>query len=292
MNRFNFGFVVLIACGLVCVKSYAHDEATDMPVRSPDADSVTLAPPASIALPEPSGDAEIATDTPVTHEAIEGDQSLTTSRAWRGPEYANQTTQLGWSETAFAVPKGLETQVNFWVDIYSKYTTDQGVLHDSEYIDLVYAVLDFTHISSRSDLNGFQKERMKINIVKDAKKRVIDMLKRFETLTDATTLPENEKKVWDYFVKIEGKKKFKEATANTRLRFQLGQRDRIVQGIFFSGRYLEEFERIFRDAGLQRDSSITRGNWRGSERVEGWRACGRRSVFRIPRSWLASGISR
>ncbi|MFN7729524.1 MAG: lytic transglycosylase domain-containing protein [Bdellovibrio sp.] len=217
MKRMNFGFVVLVVCGLVCLAANAADEATD---------------------------------TPVTHQSIEGDQSLTTSRPWRSPEYANQTAQLGWNETAFAVPKGLETQVNFWIDIYSRYTTDQGVLHDSEYIDLVYDVLDFTYISSRSDLDGFQKERMKIKIVNNAKKRVVDMLKRFETLTDATTLAENEKRVWDYFVKVEGKKKFKEAAGKTRLRFQLGQRDRIVQGIFFSGRYLEEFERIFRDAGL------------------------------------------
>lgn len=245
MKRINLGSALLLsAVTLVFVSARAHDDAAMMVDREP------AEVPAAIALPEPTGDAEIATDTPVTHEAIEGDQSLTSSRPWRAPEYLNQTSQLGWSETAFAVPKGLETQVNFWIDIYSKYTTDQGVLHDSEYIDLVYEVLDFTYISSRADLNGFQKERMKIKMVKDAKKRVIDMLKRFESVTDATTLPENEKKAWEYFTKIEGKKKFKEATSNSRLRFQLGQRDRIVQGVFFSGRYLEEFERIFKEAGL------------------------------------------
>lgn len=195
-------------------------------------------------------ESDIASDTPVTHDEIEGDKNLTSTRPWQTPVYSNQAQQLGWSETAFAVPKGLETQVNFWIDIYSKYTTDQGLLHDSEYIDLVYSVLDFTAIASRSDLTSFQKERMRLKVVKEAKANVVQMLKKFESTTDASTLNEQEKRIWDYFQKIEGKKKFREAASKARLRFQLGQKDRVVQGLFFSGRYLEDFERIFREAGL------------------------------------------
>lgn len=195
-------------------------------------------------------DVEISTDTPVTHDEIEGDRSLTSNRSWRAPDYSNQDAAIGWTETTFAVPKGLETNVQFWIDIYSKYTTDQGVLHDSEYIDLVYEVMDFTSISAQADLNPAQKERLKTRRVKEAKKRIIDLLGRLEKTTDPSSLNEDEKRIWDYFQKIEGKKKFRDAMSKSRLRFQLGQRDRIIQGIFFSGRYLEDFERIFRDAGL------------------------------------------
>ena len=213
-------------------------------------------PPASL-KPEPptvvkieGEDVEIPSDTPVTHEEIQGDRSLTSSRPWRAPEFKKQDSATGWSENTFAIPKGLETNVQFWIDIYSQYSSDQGILHDAEYIDLIYDVLDFSSISSQADLTTFQRERLKIKKVKEAKKNVIEMLKKFETLKDASTLTEKEKTVWDYFQKIEGKKKFKEAMTKSRLRFQLGQRDRIIQGIFFSGRYLEDFERIFREAGL------------------------------------------
>ena len=68
------------------------------------------------------------------------------------------------------------------------------------------------------------------------------MLKKLQTTTDSSNLTAEEKRVWDYFQKVPGKRKFLDATTKTRLRFQLGQRDRIVQGIFFSGRYLEDFE--------------------------------------------------
>lgn len=216
---------------------------------TPPPDSPSLVP--NLMLPPGTEDADIASDTPVTHSEIEGDRTLTSSRAWRAPEYSKQEGAMGWNETAFGIPHGLETNVKFWVSIYSDYTTDQGVLHDSEYIDLIYDVLDFTAISAQSGLNIYQKERLKLKRVKEAKLRVIAMLKKFETLKDASTLPENEKRIWDYFEKnVDGKKKFKEATSKSRLRFQLGQRDRIMQGIFFSGRYLEDFERLFREAGL------------------------------------------
>lgn len=189
-------------------------------------------------------------DTPVTHQEIEGDRNLTSSRPWRAPVYADQTNALGWNETAFGIPKGLEKNVAFWTDIYTKYTTDQGVIHDAEYIDLVYEVLDFTPIMMRTDINIFKKERMKVLAVKDAKARVVKLLKKLNDNTDRELLDEEEKKVWDFFANIDSKKKFHEAQDKDRIRFQLGQRDRVIQGIFFSGRYLEDFENIFREAGL------------------------------------------
>lgn len=199
--------------------------------------------------PSESG-AEESEDTPVTHERIAGDERLTAPRPWRAPDFSNQTQALGWSEQAFAIPKGLEANVSFWIDIYTRYSTDQGLIHDSEYIDLVYEVLDFSSIVEQKNLDAFQKERMRSRQVKAAKKRVMDLLKKFETLRDPSGLEEHEKRAWDYFQKIEDPKKFKKAQSRNRTRFQLGQRDRVIQGIFFSGRYLEEFERIFRDANL------------------------------------------
>ena len=43
------------------------------------------------------------------------------------------------------------------------------------------------------------------------------------------------------------KNKFKIASERNRLRMQLGQKDRFVLGIFFSGRYIREMEKIFRE---------------------------------------------
>jgi membrane-bound lytic murein transglycosylase D len=193
---------------------------------------------------------DIDEDTPVSHEEIAGEKNLTTSRPWKAPDFSGQSNALGYGPDTFAIPKGLEVNVKFWIDVYSKYNTDQGVLHDSDYIDLIYEELDFSNISARTDLNPFQKEAAKIRKVKEGKKHVIQMLEKFARLKDPSGLNAQERKVWDYFEKIDEKNKFIVASKKNRLRFQLGQKDRVIQGIYFSGRYIEEFEKIFREAGL------------------------------------------
>jgi len=189
-------------------------------------------------------------EAPVVLEEISGDRDLTGARPWRAPQYQNQESALGWTSDAFSVPENLKTNYLFWLDIYTKYTTDQGILHDSEHIDLIYEILDFTHISVRTDITDAQKHRQKTLAVKEGKKRIVALLKKLEKVTDPSELTAEEKRIWEYFQKIEEKKKFSEATKKNRLRFQLGQRDRMIQGIFFSGRYLEDFEKIFQEAGL------------------------------------------
>lgn len=189
-------------------------------------------------------------DTPVKLDEIAGEKNLTSSRPWRAPDFSQQAASMGWTENAFDVPKGLEAQVKFWIDIYAKYNSDQGVLHDSENIDFIYAEIDFTSITARTDINEFQKERLKKKLVKSEKQRVTEILKRLEEVKDVETLNPEEKKIWNYFSQIDEKKKFLAATKKNRLRFQLGQKDRMIQGIYFSGRYLEDFEKIFREAGL------------------------------------------
>lgn len=191
-------------------------------------------------------------DTPVAVEEIEGDRNLTDTRPWRAPKFTDQTDAMGWTPEAFAVPKGLEANVAFWMDIYTKYTTDQGVIHDAENIDLIYEVLDFTPIMMRTDINIFRKDWLKTKKVKESKERIVKMLKKLKDTTDPDQLNAEERRIWDYFEKVDGKnkKRFTEAYGKDRIRFQLGQRDRVIQGIFFSGRYLEDFEKVFKEAGL------------------------------------------
>lgn len=130
-------------------------------------------------------------------------------RPWRAPNFAGQASVLGYSDQAFAVPKGMEKQVQFWVDIYTKYSTNQGVIHDAENVERVYEVVDLT---------GLKSEREK-------QKRIDE-------------------------VKEEIGAKLATAEEKNRLRFQLGQKNHMLDAIFYSGRYLEDMEKIFREANL------------------------------------------
>lgn len=211
----------------------------------------------SYVLPQEQGQSESlestedsAEDAPVSLGEIMGDPNLTQSRPWRPPDYSNQFEAMGWSENAFQTPRGLEKNVKFWIDIYSKYNSDQGVLHDSENIDFIYSELDFTSISQRADINIFRKDYLRKKMVKDEKKRIVKILQKLQKVSSDTNLTSEEKKIWDYFKDIKQKNKFMQAAQSDRLRFQLGQKDRIIKGIYFSGRYLEDFEKIFREAGV------------------------------------------
>lgn len=130
-------------------------------------------------------------------------------RPWRAPTFNHQSSALGYGENAFSIPKGMEKQVQFWVDIYAKYTTEQGVIHDSENVETIYEVVD---------LKGLKTDREKQKKVDEVKKVI------------AARLNTQEEK--------------------DRLRFQLGQKDKMMDAIFYSGRYIEDMEKIFKDANL------------------------------------------
>lgn len=187
-------------------------------------------------------DSALEEDTPVIHTEIAGDKRLADSRTWRAPSFANQDQALGYVPgTSFTVPKGMEKQVEFWIDIYTKYSTQEGVIHDSENVDMVYEVVD---------LKGIYSDKMKQKKVDLFKKEIMAWLKKMETLSSSEGLSPREKKIWDYYAKINEPHKFKEAADKNRIRFQLGQKDRMQEAIFFSGRYIEEMESVFRAAGL------------------------------------------
>ena len=46
------------------------------------------------------------------------------------------------SQEVFPLPAELQRDVDFWIDIFSHYTTAQGVLHDSRNLAVVYESID------------------------------------------------------------------------------------------------------------------------------------------------------
>ena len=48
--------------------------------------------------------------------------------------------------TDFAIPVRLKTQVDFWIGVFATYGKRQVVIHDTERLDRVYSVLDFSDL--------------------------------------------------------------------------------------------------------------------------------------------------
>ncbi len=189
-------------------------------------------------------------DTPVVLENMEMKPNETGKRPWQPPQFQNQKDILGYSANTFNVPDALKPQVDFWVNIYTKYNTFQGLIHDSRYINVVYAEVDFSRIENYNNMSGAQQRRAREKLVKDKKNEIAERLKRLQKLESANGLEGEDLRVWNLFKDISESKKFVEASEKGRLRFQLGQKDRFIQGIYYSGRYLPKMEQIFREAGL------------------------------------------
>ncbi len=172
------------------------------------------------------------------------------SRPWSPPDFSQQTGALGYSDAMFAVPKGLQKRVAFWTDIYTKYTLNQGVLHDSAHVDIVYETMDFNSIIHDSALSDRQKRKAKEKLIKEHKAQIAANLKKLDKLKSSEGLQGEDLRLWKMFEKVQDPHKFADAAEKGRLRFQLGQRDRFALGIYYSGRYLREMEKIFREERL------------------------------------------
>lgn len=179
-------------------------------------------------------------------------ENLTGARPWVNPNYNYEDAQvlpLGHSNEAFAVPEGMQERVNFWINIYANYTSDQGVLHDSENPHIVYKSLDFSFIESRTDIGPIGKEKEREKMVDAARAEVERKLEDWSQLTDSSSLDEASQKIWKQIQAIKDDDKF----AKRRIRFQQGMRDHMMVAQFRSGRYRERFEEIFTEQGLPKE---------------------------------------
>ncbi|MBC7692297.1 MAG: lytic transglycosylase domain-containing protein [Methylotenera sp.] len=137
----------------------------------------------------------------------------------------------------------LRKNVDFWIRIYSQYTTSQGLIHDAKYIDIIYEVMDFQ--SARRSQGRMIRE------AKNRYKSILLAIHRKQSKPDFLgSLNDEEKRVVQLYKDVNEPNKFLNAAHRKRMRFQLGQKDRFLEGLHESGRYLPAMEEIFRREGL------------------------------------------
>jgi membrane-bound lytic murein transglycosylase D len=147
-------------------------------------------------------------------------------------------------QAKFSVDDRMKRNVEFWIRIYTQFTTTQALIHDAKYIDKVYEVIEFPAeiLDDRRANKRYSKK------VKEKWKELL--LSVHKKQRHPETFTEDEKKIYQLFSDINEPNKFAEAASRKRLRIQLGQKDRFIDGLIQSGRYLPIMEDIFRKEGL------------------------------------------
>lgn len=219
-------------------------------------------------LPEVLRDEDSPTDDSMTEDpnAILPEKYLARSVPWREPNFKGQDGAIGWQSDVFSVPASMRQRVAFWKDIYSKFTTDQGVLHDIDDLTRVYTNIDFKPLAKTAESAMTVRARERSRQVDRVRKEIIERLTRLSKMKSEKDVADAEDRRYiSMFTKDSvaslfeaGKKKdlealkteLKKAGTKKRVRFQLGQKDKFILGIYYSGRYLRSMEEVFRQEKL------------------------------------------
>ncbi len=160
------------------------------------------------------------------------------------------------AETEFTVPPALKPQVDFWINIFATYGKRQVVIHDTDHLDRVYSVVDFSDL----DQEGLSEVEIELAMKEEEeaeKNRIRALLRRLDTVDPRSDpLSEEEQRIVALFANDHSPDKFIAAASDERVRGQRGLRERFAHGIQTAHAYFPAMERIFSEAGVP--TEITR----------------------------------
>lgn len=141
------------------------------------------------------------------------------------------------SET-FPQPPELQRDVDFWLSIFTRYSTDQGVLHDAGDLGVVYESIDFPAGSDR----------------RQRQKRIVQHRKRIQAVLSQLSSGKRDKlsaeearilALWP-----DGVSNRTLADASRNIRYQQGLKDRFREGLIRAGRWRAYIEKEFSAHGV------------------------------------------
>jgi membrane-bound lytic murein transglycosylase D len=137
----------------------------------------------------------------------------------------------------------LETNIDFWKKVYTEYTLEQGIIHDSWNLSIVYEVIA---LEDEDRPGAFMINKKRIRRAQEKYKNILTKLAR----GNPPSSPEEER-ISDLFGPTATRRDFEQARRS--IRCQIGQMDRFQEGIIRSGAYLEQIKAVFESYGLPAD---------------------------------------
>lgn len=150
------------------------------------------------------------------------------------------------AEDPFQTPSEMEGRVQFWIRVFTEFSLDHVIIHDAEYPERIYRILDFRELTKR----GLIFEQQKQDSIRKAKEEIRNILIRLGTVQDTSELNSRELGI---------RRLFKETSSATfraaagRLHSQKGAVETFKAGLARSGRYIPSMMALFREAGLPED---------------------------------------
>ena len=146
-------------------------------------------------------------------------------------------------DNLFPLYPEIKCNVFFWQNIYSRYTTNQGILHDDKNLSIIYEIITLTP-KTNPNYRKINKER-----IEKVKKKYQKILIRLSENPNAKNA--EEKRMAKLFGSHATAAVFLKAAKN--IRCQIGQKDRFLEGLKRSGAYISKISNILMSYGLPHD---------------------------------------
>jgi membrane-bound lytic murein transglycosylase D len=153
------------------------------------------------------------------------------------------------AQAAIPRPEGIQSDVTFWIRVYTEITTNEGFLHDERNLSVIYDTVKFSASSSPRDRQRNVDDRRDQYI--DALRRIIAAL---PTEEGRAALSADDRKILAMWGPNVSPILLKEATQ--RIRFQLGQADRFREGLMRSSMWQTHIAETFANRGLPPELAV------------------------------------
>ncbi|MFM8315160.1 MAG: lytic transglycosylase domain-containing protein, partial [Deltaproteobacteria bacterium] len=179
--------------------------------------------------------------------------SLESLRDKELPDFGKQEKALGYSKhRSFQVTPELRSRVEFWKKVYTELTSSQAIIHDSDYPELTYRILDISAYTENKSVSHSRRMAAMNRLFKLEKEKIAQQLKQLHRYQgNFSALPVELQTLYRKFDSIKEKNKY--LNAIPRLRAQIGQRDHVVKGFVYGGRYFNEMMTIFEQQNIPKE---------------------------------------
>ncbi len=146
-------------------------------------------------------------------------------------------------ESLFPCSEAMREGVLFWKSVWTRWSLNQVVLHDTDHPSIVYEVFELPPPAGEV-YSDAQREYVKGR--REALEARLEAIER--KVIEATPLDDDEKALALKITDVAGGAGI--SGASHRVRSQRGLRERFRRGLEISGRYHDTFVAVFREAGL------------------------------------------
>lgn len=149
---------------------------------------------------------------------------------------------------AFPRPQSLHENINFWKNVFATYSRHQIVIHDAGRPGRLYSILDFRREATFMSDNELWRLEQRAETAEI--ERVRSILEKLQRHPDDSQLSVEEMRIRSLLQDDPHPDRFRRAADPKRLRSQRGIRERFLEGVQRSYRYLPRMERIFRSENV------------------------------------------